>query len=201
MLRPEAVGQPPVARQALVVVVRRDQGPCDIYAAASMPCGAAYSMVRSLSSKYSGPSTRSEAGALPPTRARAARPRISGCSRTATPTRHPRTPSVPRPALSRSCMTSPGMGTISCRGSAGPSGNGNTLGRRRLRGRREQDLDNGRRSQGLRALCTAIWGVSDCVERYGQRHPVRQQGPGHLRARRRHALRRGVLLGLRLCLA
>ncbi len=30
-------------------------GPCDIYAAASMPCGAAYSMVRALSSKYSGP--------------------------------------------------------------------------------------------------------------------------------------------------
>jgi hypothetical protein len=31
------------------------QGPCDIYATASMPCGAAYSMVRALSSKYSGP--------------------------------------------------------------------------------------------------------------------------------------------------
>jgi hypothetical protein len=30
-------------------------GPCDIYAAASMPCGAAYSMVRTLSSKYTGP--------------------------------------------------------------------------------------------------------------------------------------------------
>ena len=30
-------------------------GPCDIYASASMPCGAAYSMVRSLSSKYTGP--------------------------------------------------------------------------------------------------------------------------------------------------
>jgi non-reducing end alpha-L-arabinofuranosidase len=30
-------------------------GPCDIYAAASMPCGAAYSMVRALSSKYTGP--------------------------------------------------------------------------------------------------------------------------------------------------
>ena len=30
-------------------------GPCDIYAAANMPCGAAYSMVRTLSSKYSGP--------------------------------------------------------------------------------------------------------------------------------------------------
>lgn len=29
--------------------------PCDIYAAANMPCGAAYSMVRSLSSTYSGP--------------------------------------------------------------------------------------------------------------------------------------------------
>jgi len=33
----------------------KGQGPCDIYAAANMPCGAAYSMVRSLSSKYSGP--------------------------------------------------------------------------------------------------------------------------------------------------
>ena len=35
----------------------RGQGPCDIYAAASpaTPCGAAYSMVRALSSKYSGP--------------------------------------------------------------------------------------------------------------------------------------------------
>lgn len=31
------------------------EGPCDIYAAASTPCGAAYSMVRALSSKYSGP--------------------------------------------------------------------------------------------------------------------------------------------------
>jgi non-reducing end alpha-L-arabinofuranosidase len=31
------------------------EGPCDIYAAANVPCGAAYSMVRSLSSKYSGP--------------------------------------------------------------------------------------------------------------------------------------------------
>jgi hypothetical protein len=31
------------------------EGPCDIYASASVPCGAAYSMVRSLSSKYSGP--------------------------------------------------------------------------------------------------------------------------------------------------
>jgi non-reducing end alpha-L-arabinofuranosidase len=31
------------------------EGPCDIYAAANMPCGAAYSMVRALSSKYSGP--------------------------------------------------------------------------------------------------------------------------------------------------
>jgi len=30
-------------------------GPCDIYAAANMACGAAYSMVRALSSKYSGP--------------------------------------------------------------------------------------------------------------------------------------------------
>jgi len=33
----------------------RTQGPCDIYAAANMPCGAAYSMVRALSSKYTGP--------------------------------------------------------------------------------------------------------------------------------------------------
>jgi hypothetical protein len=33
----------------------RTQGPCDIYAAANMPCGAAYSMVRALSSKYNGP--------------------------------------------------------------------------------------------------------------------------------------------------
>jgi len=33
----------------------KGQGPCDIYAAANMPCGAAYSMVRSLSSKYTGP--------------------------------------------------------------------------------------------------------------------------------------------------
>jgi hypothetical protein len=33
----------------------RGQGPCDIYAAASTSCGAAYSMVRALSSKYSGP--------------------------------------------------------------------------------------------------------------------------------------------------
>jgi hypothetical protein len=32
----------------------RGQGPCDIYAA-STPCGAAYSMVRALSSKYTGP--------------------------------------------------------------------------------------------------------------------------------------------------
>jgi len=31
------------------------EGPCDIYATASTPCGAAYSMVRALSSKYSGP--------------------------------------------------------------------------------------------------------------------------------------------------
>jgi non-reducing end alpha-L-arabinofuranosidase len=30
-------------------------GPCDIYAAANMPCGAAYSMVRALSSTYKGP--------------------------------------------------------------------------------------------------------------------------------------------------
>jgi len=33
----------------------RTDGPCDIYAAANMPCGAAYSMVRALSSKYNGP--------------------------------------------------------------------------------------------------------------------------------------------------
>ena len=33
----------------------RSQGPCDIYAAANMPCGAAYSMARALSSKYNGP--------------------------------------------------------------------------------------------------------------------------------------------------
>ena len=33
----------------------RGTGPCDIYAAANMPCGAAYSMVRALSSTYSGP--------------------------------------------------------------------------------------------------------------------------------------------------
>lgn len=33
----------------------RGMGPCDIYAAASMPCGAAYSTVRALSSKYQGP--------------------------------------------------------------------------------------------------------------------------------------------------
>jgi len=32
----------------------RGQGPCDIYAGASTPCGAAYSMVRALSSKYAG---------------------------------------------------------------------------------------------------------------------------------------------------
>jgi hypothetical protein len=32
----------------------KGEGPCDIYAAANVPCGAAYSMVRSLSSKYSG---------------------------------------------------------------------------------------------------------------------------------------------------
>jgi len=32
----------------------RGQGPCDIYAAANMPCGAAYSMVRALSSKWTG---------------------------------------------------------------------------------------------------------------------------------------------------
>jgi len=33
----------------------RGEGPCDIYAASSTPCGAAYSMVRALSSKYAGP--------------------------------------------------------------------------------------------------------------------------------------------------
>ncbi|MEP7049536.1 MAG: arabinofuranosidase catalytic domain-containing protein [Pseudomonadota bacterium] len=33
----------------------RGPGPCDIYATASTPCGAAYSMVRALSSKYVGP--------------------------------------------------------------------------------------------------------------------------------------------------
>jgi len=33
----------------------RGNGPCDIYASASTPCGAAYSMVRALSSKYAGP--------------------------------------------------------------------------------------------------------------------------------------------------
>ena len=32
----------------------KGEGPCDIYAAANVPCGAAYSMVRSLSSKYTG---------------------------------------------------------------------------------------------------------------------------------------------------
>jgi Alpha-L-arabinofuranosidase B, catalytic len=32
----------------------RGMGPCDIYAAANMPCGAAYSTVRALSSKYEG---------------------------------------------------------------------------------------------------------------------------------------------------
>jgi len=32
----------------------RGDGPCDIYASANTPCGAAYSMVRALSSKYSG---------------------------------------------------------------------------------------------------------------------------------------------------
>ena len=34
---------------------QRSEGPCDIYKAASMSCGAAYSMVRALSSSYSGP--------------------------------------------------------------------------------------------------------------------------------------------------
>ena len=33
----------------------RGPGPCDIYATANTPCGAAYSMVRALSSKYAGP--------------------------------------------------------------------------------------------------------------------------------------------------
>ncbi|MEO8900204.1 MAG: arabinofuranosidase catalytic domain-containing protein [Polyangiaceae bacterium] len=33
----------------------RGPGPCDIYATANTPCGAAYSMVRALSSKYTGP--------------------------------------------------------------------------------------------------------------------------------------------------
>ena len=33
----------------------RGEGPCDVYAAASTPCGAAYSMVRALTSKYAGP--------------------------------------------------------------------------------------------------------------------------------------------------
>ena len=33
----------------------RTDGPCDIYAAASVPCGAAYSMVRALSKSYTGP--------------------------------------------------------------------------------------------------------------------------------------------------
>ena len=32
----------------------RGEGPCDIYASANTPCGAAYSMVRALSSKYAG---------------------------------------------------------------------------------------------------------------------------------------------------
>jgi len=35
--------------------ITRPTGPCDIYAAASTPCAAAYSMVRALSSAYSGP--------------------------------------------------------------------------------------------------------------------------------------------------
>ena len=33
----------------------RGQGPCDIYSTNGTPCGAAYSMVRALSSKYTGP--------------------------------------------------------------------------------------------------------------------------------------------------
>ena len=33
----------------------RGDGPCDIYGAANMPCGAAYSMVRALSKSYTGP--------------------------------------------------------------------------------------------------------------------------------------------------
>ncbi len=38
------------------------EGPCDIYKAANMPCGAAYSMVRALSKSYTGPLFQVRAG-------------------------------------------------------------------------------------------------------------------------------------------
>jgi len=47
-------------------VVTRGAGPCDIYAAASTPCVAAYSMVRALSSTYTGPLYQVRAGAPSP---------------------------------------------------------------------------------------------------------------------------------------
>ena len=92
----------------------RVEGPCDIYAAAGTPCGAAYSTIRALSKTYTGPLYQVRSGSSAMNTGSGGTTKDIGRRRTASPTRPRRTPSAAAPsARSRSSMTSPGTETTS----------------------------------------------------------------------------------------
>ena len=164
-------------------------GPCDIYATAGNACGAAYSTIRVLSKSYTGPlyQVRSGSSSLEHRygrddqghheRGRLRRHRHAGHV-----LRHLglHLLGFVRPVRERQRPQG---------GPRRPRQRRNVRGHDGLRVERDQEIADGQRAQGLRALHERTGGVSDSLERQGQERADGQHGPGNLRARRRYARR------------